>query len=93
MCVWGGVGGGGGGGGKWDFTTHFCLPSRVVLAVGDFNCSPQAIDSAYLMDDPVRLGAGRGRGGGRTCKFNTARPVLVTTCIQRPLLFKEHILS
>lgn len=32
-----------------------CLPSRVVLAVGDFNCSPQAIDNAYLMDNSVRL--------------------------------------
>ncbi len=26
---------------------------RLVLAVGDFNCSREALDSAYMLDDPV----------------------------------------
>lgn len=34
------------------FAVHSFL--RVVLAVGDFNCCSAALDSAYMMDDPVR---------------------------------------
>ena len=32
----------------------------MVVVAGDLNCSREAIDSAYILDDPVR-----GREGGR----------------------------